>query len=137
MQAGVVWYDEAMCPRSLANFRFVRRACTLVVPHKSWGKKNYKSGPNAFHAVGQVVNSLQPEPECLRAGLCRSSDDVAAQRSNHADHLIQRWRLRRRILLTNGHVDGFPFTRFEDDFAVEVWALTAKVTQIHDLPRDD
>ena len=91
------------------------------------GKKNESVGAEGLPCCGQVVDSLQAEPECLRAWLCRSSDYIAAQRSNHADHLIQGWRIRRRILLANSHVDGFPFTGFEDDFAVEIWALTAKV----------
>ena len=39
--------------------------------------------------------------------------------------------------MADSHVDGFPFAGFEDDFAVEIWAVTAKSTQIHDLPRND
>ena len=36
-----------------------------------------------------------------------------------------------------GHVNGLPFARFEDDFAIQFRALTTKATEIHDLPGDD
>ena len=39
--------------------------------------------------------------------------------------------------MADSRVDRFPFTGFENDFAVNVWVFTAKSTQIHDLPRDD
>ena len=39
--------------------------------------------------------------------------------------------------MANGHVNGLPFARLEDDFAIQLRALTTKSTEIHDLPGDD
>ena len=37
----------------------------LVVPHKCCGKKNYKSGPNAFHAVDMLEQALLSFSFCI------------------------------------------------------------------------
>ncbi len=111
----------------VAEVESLRRELDSEKSHKDLLRNQLEIKDNQIKAANereQQTNVLMKDLHALMGDL---QQRLAAQRSNHADHVIQGWRIRRRILLANSHVDGFPFTGFEDDFAVEIWALTAKV----------
>jgi hypothetical protein len=58
-----------------------RYRAAVFTPHRTtqvFGQKKESIGAEGVPGGGQVVNSLQSEPECLRTRLSRSSDDIAA-----------------------------------------------------------
>ena len=83
------------------------------------------------------MHALQSHPECLRAWLIRLPNDVASQRGDHFDHFVESRRFPRWLLAMDGHVNRFPFTRFEHNFAAHARTLTTEATKIEDFPGND
>ena len=73
----------------------------------------------------------------MRSWLRGLADDVSAQRGNHANDLIQAgWRLG-EFFRAYGHINGLPFRRFEDHFAIEVRAFATESAQVEYFPGHD
>ena len=80
------------------------------------------------------MQSLEAKPKGLRSWSRLGTNDVAAEGGDHSNHFIESGRLFGNWFLLDGCVDRLPFTRREDDFAVQVRTVSAKATQVENFP---
>src|ERR1700691_997753 len=121
------------------NLRVQCRAAqgsALVVPHKlGFGWRGWSEEEPA---VGDVVHALLSKPDCLWSRGSRSlSIDVAAQLGHQPNEHVEWGWFWRRIFAQHDFPNRLPFGRFEDRFAIQLWATASQTADVQRSPGND
>ena len=109
----------------------------LVVPHKSACRNFFCSGSKCIPRVGQVVTTLQSNPQSLSAVLILWSIHESTQSCNRAYHFVQRWAPCFGNGYAQGCIDTLPLTWFKDNLTIDIGAFTTKMADVHQSPSND